>query len=727
MKMKNNKFLSILLCLTLLIAVVSPMTVAKAAATIEENGYCADISGYRGENGVLPTKENKIFAGWYDGADFTTADPILPSQVDGEAYAKFIDPLAFTIKNQFKAETTKASAETDLRIITTIDSLNYTSIEFMLEKNDVAANKSIEVTTVYTSLVNNKNGEDDYTPGDQFENSNSAYFAVEKLTGIGYVNFADKIEITPVYHTYDGTTVTGTTREFRIKNEAPLSKTVVSDFVVGAEGITFTVDEADTMANATSYAADIYVDGVKSTTATLTKTAASAYLIEGVTVADGTEVSISGELASDYQSIAIAQNPGFIYDAETVYEYDDIQTFVSWEDARNSYASNIGTGNLRFTPSTYIPADLWADSYTAVPNIYGGFYFNDSETAASAQMKKFRQDVLYLLYQDLGFTPVNGSVITVDGIFGNEAYAARVKETTFVYDATLGIFVQPNEIDETVAYDLDVDVKGFYSDYDLIGGKTIRMTPLTDFVAQYYGNGAGTAGNRYYSAVSGGVYVNGSTTPSNIPLNVWRYDVIYIDEADMTAAGVTVQDGTTITVEGVFEDSEGQRIKLERLTWIYDATLDCWCYYVYQAQSTVYDTARVDKNLLLGVVTNSYMAFRPDHTTCLISTGGHFILKGAITLSYEVEGQPYTAIVPNTKGLTLTPINEARWWLYESVLSQALATNGHTDMTAVDNLTVQVDVIVGRSNGGYVRLNSNGKAFAYNKTTGTWSVTTVSQ
>ena len=695
MKMKNNKFLSILLCLTLLIAAVSPMTVAKAAATIEEDGYCADISGYRGGNGVLPTKANKIFAGWYDGADFENAEPILPSKVSGEAYAKFIDPQAFAIKNQFSEGADTLSTVTNLRVITTVDSLNYTSVEFLLKKGTLEAKEPIVVTTVYTSLVNNKNGEEDYTPSVQFENNDSKYFAVEKLTGIGNVDFGDSITITPVYHTYDGTTVTGTPRTFQIWKQLPVVEAKISDATTASTDVYFNVDDADALPYDQEYMAieaedkgAVYVNGELDNSVKLAKVAANQYKIDTASLnpVEGTEIKIEGQFGSYKQSVKF-NTVNFMYDGnENWIMYNDVVDFYSRAERQHSV-----NGTYESTTATLVPSIqntvLTDNAY--INTLSGGIYMDASEI--SVKLFRLRQDICFLQAQDLFGAKAysDGTVVTIDGIFGTADYAFKVEDANFTFDGTLGIWVGENNFDATVEADAEISVVTYSQNgYGYVSNNEVRLTPSTSLSTLGLSHGGGRS--LYYYAVenAGAVYVNGQIT--NIGLDAWRYDILYVRKTDLNAAGIEVKDGLTITVEGVFEEAtSGDRIKIKRYTVMYDADLKTFVHADYTEDLGLWDGRKNTNFLLLREYT------RHSFAVLSVTNADYIASYGGVYISFTVNGETVTI-----KGERIKRCSEkGRYWVEEKHIEDALNAAGYgNDMTAVSDLKIQIDGVFYRTN-----------------------------
>ena len=171
-----------------------------------------DISSYRDTTYTAPTKSDKIFAGWYTDADYTT--PVSSSAISGYAYAKFADEDLLTTKCQARAGATAESESTDLRMMLAVDGLDYTNVGFDVTYNGKTYNGQSKI--VYETIEGTDNGTNfTYTPSKFFGNS-AIYMLSCILTDIPNANFGETIAITPYWTTLDGTKVTGATRNVTI-------------------------------------------------------------------------------------------------------------------------------------------------------------------------------------------------------------------------------------------------------------------------------------------------------------------------------------------------------------------------------------------------------------------------------------------------------------------------------------------------------------------------------
>ena len=222
--MKKRRILSLLLCMALVFATVANPLMAQAA---EQTQY--ELSDYRNEKEYkAPTKSGYMFAGWYYDKEFKNY--VDANDVDGPAYAKFVDPKVFEVKFQLRQGTTAVKKETDLRMITTVDSGNYYAIQFQVEIEGKKA--LLPVDTIYSTIYGYRNGENQLYEPSIFSATDSAFFAVQKVTDIPEVMFGKSITVTPVYETMDGTIITGVARTTVLKNDLPAVKSQKMDVVI---------------------------------------------------------------------------------------------------------------------------------------------------------------------------------------------------------------------------------------------------------------------------------------------------------------------------------------------------------------------------------------------------------------------------------------------------------------------------------------------------------------
>lgn len=148
----------------------------------------ADMDGY-------------VFAGWFTGADCTKAF----TGTNAKAYAKYVDKAVLTVKAQIKNDAATAES-TSMRFVTTVDSLNYKSVGFVINNVD----KTLK--TVYSNLyVVGDSSVMTKTPADVSNTSVSAYFAAFTVNNIPKDRYSAEFNVTPYWITLDGTRVSADT------------------------------------------------------------------------------------------------------------------------------------------------------------------------------------------------------------------------------------------------------------------------------------------------------------------------------------------------------------------------------------------------------------------------------------------------------------------------------------------------------------------------------------
>lgn len=171
-----------------------------------------DVSAYRSAaEYTAPTKDGYVFAGWFTDPELTR--PLDKDVKTGYAYAKFLDAQTLTVKYQLKSDTTDASAAADLRMLTSVDSLDYSNVVFEVTIQSQTA--QMPCTTVYNKIN---------AGGMKIENASAVfgpdarYFVTYTLLNIPRVLFDTEITVTPRWETLDGTVVWGTARTLCISD-----------------------------------------------------------------------------------------------------------------------------------------------------------------------------------------------------------------------------------------------------------------------------------------------------------------------------------------------------------------------------------------------------------------------------------------------------------------------------------------------------------------------------
>ncbi len=183
-------------------------TTIKDARIYKGSGYGDDRQDIT-EN---PAREGYVFAGWYEDAEYTT--PIDADVTEGKAFARYVREAVLSVKLQIIAGTKSDTPSTNLRLVTTVDSLEYRSVGFKVEVNGVVK-ADTSTRTVYQTIKGYKDGQGiSYLPT-RFSGE-SKYFMTHTLTGIPSADYDTKITVTPYWKTLDGTVVSGVARTFTI-------------------------------------------------------------------------------------------------------------------------------------------------------------------------------------------------------------------------------------------------------------------------------------------------------------------------------------------------------------------------------------------------------------------------------------------------------------------------------------------------------------------------------
>lgn len=230
--------------------------------------YYSEINGYRGSTYSMPEVpegyEDYLFAGWF-GAKTCEKDDALDSSVqDGEAWAKFVPAGVLSVKSQI-AQTSTGSY--NMRIISTIDTLNYGAVGFKVEYNDNGKIINIPIKEVYTRIKATAESGVDYNFSPKVVNTKSEYFMTATLLNINSEKTGNIFRVVPYWKTMDGTMVNGVNRyvavddgiasndamSFIVKADAvdltKLTVTNASDVSIAAENVTYRhVDTTDNYA-----------------------------------------------------------------------------------------------------------------------------------------------------------------------------------------------------------------------------------------------------------------------------------------------------------------------------------------------------------------------------------------------------------------------------------------------------------------------------------------------
>ena len=208
--------------------------------------YYDDISKYRTEGNYTAPKceyAGYIFSGWYTDANCTNA--LAATTQKGQAYAKFVKEDILSVKAQVGVdENGKIPMDlASIRFVTTVDSLKYQEVAFMVSiQNGTAYTEPKSTATdensrlVYKNLYALDDSGNTITYAPSVFNSSSKYFKAWTLEDVPASAYSTKIKVTPYWITLDGTKVLGRTsiktiQSFvnRINNKAVETTPLIQD------------------------------------------------------------------------------------------------------------------------------------------------------------------------------------------------------------------------------------------------------------------------------------------------------------------------------------------------------------------------------------------------------------------------------------------------------------------------------------------------------------------
>lgn len=176
---------------------------------------------------TVPVKEDYVFGGWYtstDGSNFTAlkeADLVNQNldDIKNITYAKFVPAYVLSVKMQIEAAASENDgATTDLRVLSSVDSLDYqeTGFEIWLGSRTQAEATPV-ITKVYGSLKLNADDTNPKTPEKEF-GAASDYFSVLRIKNIKDSSDKSNVYARPYWVTLDGTVVEGMAKYLRVED-----------------------------------------------------------------------------------------------------------------------------------------------------------------------------------------------------------------------------------------------------------------------------------------------------------------------------------------------------------------------------------------------------------------------------------------------------------------------------------------------------------------------------
>ena len=165
-----------------------------------------------------PQKDGMLFAGWYTdircGAKYAVTGKVAE---DATVYAKFVSEDVMKLLFQVTKGTSAESENADLRMISSVDGLDYSSVGFKLIYNDGQKDvtKTHRTSTVYEQIVSSTEG-NEFEFGPKIVGVDSKYFITATLRGV--TDFDREYYIRPCWTTFDGVTIYGMGRYVKVSD-----------------------------------------------------------------------------------------------------------------------------------------------------------------------------------------------------------------------------------------------------------------------------------------------------------------------------------------------------------------------------------------------------------------------------------------------------------------------------------------------------------------------------
>ena len=220
MKKTMGTLLTLVVVVTGSIVCVKDVNAADTYKGIQYVEYTGTAcNAYKGKsapafNGVHEDGYGYLFAGWFK--DDQGVEPIKGADnvADGaKVYAKFVPAYLLSIKNQNLDGIDETSEKANVRVVSSVDSLNYQKVGFELSRDNgdgsfKTMNSQPAETVKAYSQFSVAGVADPYRASDVF-GEGAEYFTTWKVTGVPNDYFETIICIRPYWVTMDGVTVYG--------------------------------------------------------------------------------------------------------------------------------------------------------------------------------------------------------------------------------------------------------------------------------------------------------------------------------------------------------------------------------------------------------------------------------------------------------------------------------------------------------------------------------------
>ncbi len=173
---------------------------------------CEDVSGVRNNPEQL---DGYVFAGWFREESCDKSTALKQGENSGSAYAKYVPEEVLGLKAQVVNTLRDNNTQNDeigaMRFVTSVDSLDYAKVGFIIQVGANGKENDKYSSTVYKTLlatIGSADGKQDttYHAWDIFHKS-SRYFKAWTVTDIGAQYYGAEFYVTPYWTTLDGTVV----------------------------------------------------------------------------------------------------------------------------------------------------------------------------------------------------------------------------------------------------------------------------------------------------------------------------------------------------------------------------------------------------------------------------------------------------------------------------------------------------------------------------------------
>lgn len=197
--------------------------IACDGGTFHVEPFSADNAKIDGETIPESTEQpDWLFAGWF--LDDTCKQAVKQKIADVETYyAKFVPAEVLGVKLQVRHDAAYSDT-TNMRIVSSVDSLDYASVGFEVYFNSKigteTASAIIDGSKVYERITTGSQSGITYNYSPQIIDADSKYFVTATLINIKKTSYEKPFHIVPYWTTYDGVKVYGPSRYVTIQDDA---------------------------------------------------------------------------------------------------------------------------------------------------------------------------------------------------------------------------------------------------------------------------------------------------------------------------------------------------------------------------------------------------------------------------------------------------------------------------------------------------------------------------